>query len=257
MSGPGVVRGPGLEAVQERARTFVAGSGDALERQLAPALAGGDAGALEDWLARQQAADGSFPPAGSVPALRRALSALCDVGRLGCPTAERACRFLEGAQERSGRWPVGSEDDDIRETGLLTGLLARTPFARARVLDAAGDWLAERFAPERVQGFAWQAIVAYGACFANLPHDASDGILQWCGRELQRGVQARRFDAIRAGRVLVWCDAPSVPGAQLAAPALVEAIAAEQRDDGSWASPDGVTPAAHACDALAVLRRFA
>jgi len=246
-----------LDLVRERALGFVTGTGDAFERRLATALVRGAGGELEAWLAAEQASDGSFPPDGSVVASRRALSALADAGALDSPTVEHACRFLEGIQSETGAWLAGDEDECIRETGLLTGLLARTPFARARALDAAGDWLAAHFAPERVQGFAWEAIAAYGACFANLPHDEADGILQWCGRELQRGVQARIFDGVRTGRVLAWCDAPSVPGAQVAAPSVVADILESQREDGSWPAPDGVTAAAQAVDALAVLRRFA
>jgi len=246
-----------LNLVRERAQGFVSGHGDALERRLALVLAGADVGPFEGWLAAVQLPDGSFPPEGSLLAVRRALVALADAGALESPPVERACRFLAGVQSGAGGWAAGSETDDMRETGLLTGLLARTRFARADVLDAAGDWLAVRFSPERVQGFAWEAIAAYGACFANLPHEEGDGILQWCGRELQRGFQARRFDAIRTARVLAWCDAPSVPGAGVGAPQLVAAILDEQSDDGSWPAPDGVSAASHAVDALAVLRRFA
>ncbi len=245
-----------IDLVCERALGFVSKNGDALERQLAQALSGHGAGTLENWLAAEQRPDGAFPPDGSPVAVRRAVAALADAGALESSPVERACRFLETIQSDAGCWHAGAEADDIRETGLLTGLLARTPFVRAQALDAAGDWLAERFSPERVQGFAWQAIAAYGACFANLPHEAADGILQWCGRELQRGYQARRFDAIRTGRVLAWCDAPSLPGAAVAAPQLVAAILEAQSEDGSWPAPEGLSPATHAVDALAVLRRF-
>lgn len=246
-----------LERVRERAVEYVAEHGDALERPLAEALGGGQGDRLVAWLAAEQRSDGGFPPDGSPVALRRCFGALADVGALESLPVERACRYLEETQSEAGFWQAGGEAEDIRETGLLTGLLARTHFARADTLDAAADWLAERFSPERVQGFAWEAIAAYGACFTNLPHDAADGILQWCGRELQRGYLARRFDAIRTGRVLAWCDSPSVPGASVAAPKLVAEILAAQAEDGSWPAPEGVPPATHAVDALAVLRRFA
>ena len=246
-----------LDRVCDRAVGFVVEHGDALERRLAEALGGGQGDALVAWLTGEQRPDGGFPPDGSPAVLRRALSALADAGALESLPIERACRYLESIQSEAGGWQAGEEADDVRETGLLTGLLARTPFARADALDAAGNWLAERFSPERVQGFSWDAIAAYGACFTNLPHDAADGILQWCGRELQRGYLARRFDAIRTGRVLAWCDAPAVPGAAVAAPTLVAEILVAQSEDGSWPAPEGVSPAAHAVDALAVLRRFA
>ena len=245
------------DRVRQRAAAFVARRGDALARRTAEALVGGDPAGLEAWLSEVQRPDGGFPPDASIQSARRAVGALLDVAVCESPTLGRACRFLEERQADCGGWRVGEEETSIRETGLLAGLLARSPFARADALDSAADWLAARFSPERVQGFAWDAIAAYGACFANILHDESDAILQWCGRELQRGFQAKRFDAVRTGRVLAWCDAPSIPGGRLAAPLLVEAILAGQAVDGSWPAPDGVEPVEHVLDALAVLRRFA
>jgi hypothetical protein len=55
-------------------------------------------------------------------------------------------------------------------------------------------------------------IAAFATCFANVDHDASDAILQWCGRELGRGFVTRAFDAVRTARVLVSCDAHGLPG---------------------------------------------
>lgn len=242
-----------IDRVRERAVAFVRAQGDAFGRRAAPVLAGAEAvGALEDWLAQDQP-----PSQGTVASLRRSVGVLVDAGTSETPLVEGACRRLEEIQAPEGFWDAGDVEDTIRETGLLVGLLARSPFARADALDAAADWLAGGFSPDRVQGFAWDAIAGYAACFANLPHEEADGILQWCGRELQRGHQARRFDAIRTARVLAWCDAPSIPGAALTAGELVQAILTGQAADGSWAPPDGVAPVAHALDALAVLRRFA
>lgn len=240
----------------ERAAGFVRAEGDALAGRAAAALESGDAAALVAWLEAEQRTDGGFPPDGSPGAARRVLSALADAGALGCRAAERACRFLEAAQSGPGCWEAGDEDARLYDTGLLAGLLARTRYARASCLDAAADWLAAGFAPERVQGFAWRPIAAYAACFANVLHDEADGILQWCGRELERGYRAGRFDAVATGRVLVWCDAPAIPGARVAAPELCEAILAGQEADGAWPTPAGVSRAAHALDAMAVLRRY-
>ena len=66
------------------------------------------------------------------------------------------------------------------------------------------------------------------------PHDAGDEILQWCGRELERGFRARRFSAVRTARVLTWCDAPVLPGAQLEPAELLDALLAEQAPDGGF-----------------------
>lgn len=175
---------------------------------------------------------------------------------------ERTAQVLVRAQRPEGCWePAGdaSEGAAIEATGRIAGVLARTPCVKSRTLDAAADWLAERFAPERVQGFAIGALGAYAATFANIPHEASDAILQWCGRELERGFRAGAFAAVRTARVLVDCDAPSLPGARFAANEVVAALLREQGQDGGWPSQGG-EPAcriARTLDALAGLARLA
>ena len=89
-----------------------------------------------------------------------------------------------------------SDVSGIFASGLIVGCLSGLRSVRARLLDGAADWLAERFTPERVAGFAWRPLAAYSACFANVVHERSDEVLQWCGRELERGFRARRFDAV-------------------------------------------------------------
>jgi hypothetical protein len=166
------------------------------------------------------------------------------------------------AQRSDGSWAPeddASEAAALEATGMLAGLLARTACVRLSRLDAAAAWLAERFAPERVQGFAWDALRAYAAAFANLPHENADGILQWCGRELERGFRVGTFDAVRTARVLVDCDAPSLPGARLGAEELVAALLSAQAEDGGFPAPHGVAGDAveRTLDALAALVRLA
>jgi len=59
--------------------------------------------------------------------------------------------------------------------------------------------------------------------------------------------------------VLVDCDAPSLPGARLAAGDVVAALLREQAPDGGWPPPDGERPCriARTLDALAGLARLA
>jgi hypothetical protein len=128
------------------------------------------------------------------------------------------------------------------------------------MLAGAGDYIAERFSPERVQGFAWRAIAAHAHYFANVPHEAGDAVLQWTGRELERGLRTRRFDAVQAGRVLLYVDAPALPGGRVDAAEVVDRILAEQAGDGGWLHPEDPAPearVAHTLDALAALVRFA
>ena len=63
-----------------------------------------------------------------------------------------------------------------------------------------------------------------------------DAAVEAFRRELDRGYRTRMYDAVRVARVLVWCDALALPGAQLSARELLDAIRSDQRDDGSWGS---------------------
>ena len=140
---------------------------------------------------------------------------------------------------------------------MLTGILARSPSAPVGLLAAAADWLAARFTPDAVKGFRWRPLAAYAAAFSNLPHDEGDGILQWCGRELERGFRAGRFDPVQVARLLLWCDTPSLPGGQVSASEVLPLLVAAQADDGAFrpGAPRAETLQA-SWDALVALLRF-
>jgi hypothetical protein len=133
------------------------------------------------------------------------------------------------------------------------------PCARARSLDAAAEHLSALWSPQRVQGGAFAPLAAYAACFANVDHRRSDEVLQWCGRALERGFRSGRLGAVRTARVLLWCDAPSLPGARLAAAEVAAGILAEQAPDGGWLAAEAPEPERVRCalDALAGLARLA
>jgi hypothetical protein len=265
--GDGVTR-VGSDAIalaRARALGFVEARGDELARRRARSLASrvGSEPVVE-WLARLQLSDGGFPAAlapGAPPSLeaaRSALAALADLGALVGPVVERAAEGLRRAQRADGSWVPegdGSEAAALEATGRIAGLLARSRCARPRSLDAAAEWLAARFAPERVQGFAWGPLAAYAATFANVPHDVGDAILQWCGRELERGFRSGAFTAVRTARVLLDSDAASLPGARFGPREVGQALLREQADDGGWPPFDAGDPAriATALDALAGL----
>jgi hypothetical protein len=188
--------------------------------------------------------------------LRHVLGFLDDLHELESPTASRVAARLAALQDPSGHWGAAAQEaDSVFETGMIAGHLAKSPCASLELLDAAGDWLAERFSPDLVQGFRWDNIAAYAHTFANLPHDASDEILQWCGRELERGFRAGRFSAVRSARVLVWCDAAALPGTRLDAAELVTALLAEQAGDGGFGDLPSERPA-RTWDAWVALERL-
>ncbi len=254
-----------IERARARALDFVEACGDELARRGARALAGRESAAgVVEVLERLQLPGGGFPQGAargtpsSLDATRSALAALADLGNLHCDLVERAVGYLVRAQRPDGSWDCegdGSEGPALEATGRIAGLLARTPCVRARSPDAAAEWLAARFAPERVQGFAWGTLAAYAATFANVAHESADAILQWCGRELERGFRAGVFDAVRTARVLLDCDAPSLPGARLDPPEIVAALVLEQATDGGW-TPDGGAVASRVASTLHALTAF-
>ena len=223
----------------------------------ADALAGiGDAADAMASLARELG-DAPLDLASSL----RVLGIADDLRSLRAPLAERACVFATESQADDGSVgaPGSATGDRLVATGMLAGHLAKSPFSRTDFLDAAADHLARAFSPDLFADFAWPPIAAYAHCFANVIHDESDPILQWCGRELERGFRAGRYDAVRAARVLVWCDAHALPGAKADAGELVGRIVADQEADGGWLEPSEPGPderIAHTLDALAALSRL-
>jgi len=242
-----------MSDARARAAAFVAAHGDAFARARAAAQVGETSVAAALALLDPRIARGG--PDASLVALR-----VCDeLGARGDVRVERACAELASSQRDDGGFDVaGDLDARLVYTGAAAGLLAKTPFARPELLDAAGDFLARHFAPERVQGFRYESVAAYASFFANAPHPESDAVLQWCGRELERGFRARAFDAVRTARVYAGCDAHAMPGARIAQDELAAALRAEQSADGGFGLP--VAPAAERVDAtleaLVALRHF-
>ena len=239
----------GAAEARARAARFAREHGDGLARARVDAQEGGAAaGAL-----------GFLPEPADAASTWTVLEVAEELRALRAPAVRAASAFAATLQTADGALAPGdaSLDERLRLTGNIAGVLARSPFARPELLDAAGSFLAAHFAPERVQDFQWENVAAYAHFFANALHDASDEILQWCGRELERGYRARRFDAVATARVFVLCDAHGIPGAQLEREELLLSLLTEQGVDGSFgaaSSPsERVEPTLHGLRALAFL----
>ncbi len=222
---------------------------------------------LSDRLAATQQSDGHIPvgtllsggglgfPATDVAALSEA-----ERGILGCvealwiagdskilhaPWVEPAVRFLESQQADDGAFRVPSlpivgvegaaAQAEIFWTGMAAGILGRTPVSRLVNLDAAGEFLAERFDPEMVEHDGYPALIGYAHFFTNVAHDLADEALQWCGRALEKGFRSRQMEAVAAVRVLLTCDAQAMPGATFDVTELLERLLEEQAGDGGFA----------------------
>jgi hypothetical protein len=254
----------GLEAARARAARFIAEWGDEAAARRASVLIGAEPfasarSAIESWAERA----GVFPapdaadPVAALPVL----DALADLRALDSGLAIRLAGALAGAQAEDGSFGGADSDEEERvfTTGRLAARLAGLRSVRRSLLDRAADYLAGRFSPERVGGFAWRALAAYTPLFTNVEHERSDDVLQWCGRELERGFRARRFDAVQTARVWVDCEAATLPGARVDAGEIVLALLAEQAADGSWPLASARDPGgrvAHALDGLTALVRL-
>lgn len=239
---------------RERAASFAREHGDPLARARADALMGrAEAAAV---LARVAEPDPS-----DLAGLERVLSVCEELHALRDPLARRCAEALEALQQQDGGFgePRLALEQRLQLTGTVAGGLARFPFVRLETLDAAGSYLAAHFTPERLQGFRLDNLAAYARYFACAPHEASDAVLQWCGRELERGFRARAFDAVQTAHVLVLCDAHALPGARIGTEELLVGLLTEQASDGSFgaapAPEDRVAPTLRGLRALAFLDR--
>jgi len=240
-----------------RAAAFVESVGDEVAIGRARALIGAQPASVVFGLLRD------LGPEPSVSRLLRMLGIFDDLHGMKENPVEFACDRLTAAQQRDGSWsdPGGApEDERIFATGMVAGYLAKTPFVRQSVLASAADYLAARWNPDRVKGSAWGANAAYFHCFALVRHEQADAILQWCGRELERGFVTGIYDAVRTARVFALCKAHALPGSRLAAAQLVARILDDQMDDGGYAPSEDVSGRARVfqtLDAMVGLERLA
>jgi len=163
---------------------------------------------------------------------------------------ELAARSLEARQSEDGAFRVpasgrdrASEQAEVFWTGMVAGILGRTPVSRPSLLDAAGEFLGQRFDPAAVEDDGYSALLAYALFFTNVAHDLADEALQWCGRALEKGFRSRQFDAVATLRVLLTCDAQALPGATFDVVELLERLLEEQAGDGGFAELSAGGPA--------------
>jgi hypothetical protein len=246
-----------VPAAMQRAAAFVESAGDEIAIGRARALMGTQPASVVVELLRDPGLEAS------VGRLLRTLEILDDLRCTNAAPVEHACESLTASQQSDGSWPnreSAAEDERVVATGMIAGYLAKTPFVRQSTLASAADYLVARWSPDRVKGSAWGANAAYFHCFALVRHEQADAILQWCGRELERGFRTGVYDAVRTARVFALCKAHALPGSGLAATELVARILDEQMDDGGYAAPADSSRDArvsHTLDALAVLEHLA
>jgi hypothetical protein len=244
-------------AAMQRAAAFVESAGD----ELAIARARASIGTQPASVVVERLRD--FGPEPAVSRLLRMLGIFDDLHCMNSTPVERACARLAAVQQSDGSWcdrASAPEDERIFATGMIAGYLAKTPFVRQSVLSSAAAHLAAHWEPNRVKGSAWGANAAYFHCFALVRHEQADAILQWCGRELERGFLTDVYDAVRTARVFTLCKARALPGARLTSAELVARILDEQLQDGGYAPSGDLSSrarVAHTLDALVALEQLA
>ena len=247
----------------ERSYRFLEGQSDDSARLRSRVLCGATpSSSLAEQLSGSQLADGSFPlgtlvsggglgfPAADLERLDdderailgtlEALLVAADAGLFHGAWLERAVRALEGRQAadgafRVGRRSVAGEQSDVFYTGMVAGMLGRTPVSKPETLERAGEFLVAHFSPDAVEHDGYSALMAYSLFFTNVGHELSDEALQWCGRALEKGFRSRRHDAVATIRILLSCDAQAMPGAKFEVAELLDRLLAEQARDGGFA----------------------
>lgn len=185
-----------------------------------------------------------------------ALLVASDAGLLHGDWVERAVRALEARQSPDGafrlRGPIVSQPGDrdravlaadVFFTGMIAGMLGRTPVSKADGLERAGEFMVAHFSPDAVEEDGYPALMACALFFTNVGHERSDEILQWCGRALEKGFRSGRIDAVATMRVLLSCDAQAMPGASFDVVELLDRVLAEQAGDGGFAELSLAGPA--------------
>lgn len=242
----------------ERAHRYVLERGDPLEVIRARCLIGElPPSAATDALVSTGALEVATPAG-----LRPALAVLDQVDQLDAPASEPAVRALAGSLAEEGAWgdPGMPLEDRIVLTADLAGFLVKTLRLRPRVRNSVDGFLCRTWNPDRVKTGALEPIAAYAHFFSMNESELSDPILQWCGRELERGFRTRRFDAGATARVLLQCRGVALPGATLSGNELGEALVQEQTEDGGFALSARALagePVEAALDGLAALVRLA
>lgn len=251
-----------ISSAVTRAEAFVLGEAGPLEQAFwQTLLRRQDARPLLAALDAQQREDGGFRPwrdATALAATLRGLTWLDALGLLDHPIPERAVGYLLAQQQADGGWtePAASEARRIALSGEVTGLLAKTPFARASSLRRAEGFLADRWAVERVQGPSYEPILSYVHALVHLHSEIADEALQWCGRELERGYRSQAFAPVAVARVFLRARARALPGITLEPAELVATLLAAQAADGGWSAEPGTARLDATLEAVEALLRL-
>lgn len=250
------------------ARTFVERRGSELDRlRLRLLLGEGERAELLRRVEQCQEPSGAVAPlegggGASLGSSVRVLEWLAALRLLERACAERAASWIASLQLEDGSFeaaPGSGTEARLQLSGRLAPLLAHSTGVPLARLEALGDFLARQWSVERVQGGRYRDLAPFLPFFAVHPHELSDATLQWCGRELERSLRSGRLSPLEAARLLLRCDARSLPGTPVGGREIVAALLATQHADGGFGGPAGAAEARveDTLDAILALLRLA
>jgi hypothetical protein len=89
-----------------------------------------------------------------------------------------------------------------------------------------------------------------------VPSELADEVLQWCGRELERGFRTHAFAPVAVARVFLRARARALPGASIDASEVVATLLAAQEPDGAWPAEPGTPRGVATLEAVEALLRL-
>ncbi len=254
---------PGIEAAIAKAEAFLRAHAAPLDLvYLDTLLRRRDVRGLVAALAAQQRADGGFAPwradqRGAQEATLAALAVLDALGLLDHAVPDAACAFLARTQDADGGFGGGGDADSrVEQSGVLAGFLAKSRAVRESRLRAAEQFLTRHWSVERVQGPHYAPILGYVHFLASFDSEHADEILQWCGRELERGFRMQAFEPVDVARVFLRARSRALPGAQIEPSELALALLTAQQADSSWTAAYAACPIDATLEAVEALLRL-
>lgn len=237
-----------------RGAEFVSRHGDGLaQTRLAVLLGTEPPRAIETALAPWQCSDGGFAPlsrspgegvSSTVEGTLSALDLFDEAGLRSGTTLSAAVAWLARVQTPDGAWRPTLEErlddhggDAVFLTGMLAGHLSKLRCGSPRTLARAEAFLAAQWSPLRVEGGGFHGLCAYAHACTNGCAELADEALQWCGRALEKGYRSGGHDVLEVARVLLLCDARSLPGGRVDAGEVVLLLRAAQQPDGAFGEP--------------------
>jgi len=254
----------------ERAYAYVDTAGSDLDRLRFAVLL--EKAAPEDLLeafGNMQSEEGFFATGSETATLESSLevlAALDDCGLLGDARLKPWVQAVSKGQASDGMWlgetrtQKATADERLALCGMLAAFLVKSGSARIVIVDAALEAMAEAWSTERVGADFCPLLASYFHLLTLASHEIGDEALQWCGRELEKGLRGGAVSGLEVARILLFCDAYALPGVSMDGGRLIPEILREQQADGSFPTRENAlglqTPLQATLTAVLALSRF-